>query len=45
VTLHDVAVQQIKSILMHGPHYEYLKFSIYTMAFYTNKQLHIFITS
>jgi hypothetical protein len=40
VALNGVAVQQIKSILMHGSHYEYLKFSIYTMTFYTNTQLH-----
>ena len=40
VTLNGVAVQQIKSILMHGSHYEYLKFNIHTMTFYKNTQLH-----
>jgi len=45
VTLHGVAVQQIKSILMHGPHYENLKFGIHTMTFYTNTQLRILIIS
>jgi len=45
VTLNGVAVQQIKNILMHESHYEYLEFGTYTMTFYTNTQLHILIIS
>jgi len=42
MTLNGVAVQQIKSILMHGSHYDYLKFSTHAMTLYTNTQLHTF---
>ena len=45
VTLNGVPAQQIKSILTHTSQYEYLKFSVHTMTFYTNTQLHILYIS